>query len=85
MVWMITVIGFTLNIPDTVMGLTFVAAGVSLPDALGGIAVAKYEKVGLDLDDIYIVNTKSNIMCLVHCADNNINDSNTSNTSNSSR
>ena len=41
MVWMITVIGFTLNIPDTVMGLTFVAAGVSLPDALGGIAVAK--------------------------------------------
>ena len=48
MVWMITVIGFTLNIPDTVMGLTFVAAGVSLPDALGGIAVAKYEKVGFD-------------------------------------
>ena len=28
MVWMITVIGFTLGIPDTVMGLTFIAAGV---------------------------------------------------------
>ncbi|VVD00422.1 unnamed protein product [Leptidea sinapis] len=30
MVWMITVIGYTLGIPDTVMGLTFVAAGVSV-------------------------------------------------------
>ena len=41
MVWMITVIGFTLNIPDTVMGLTFIAAGVSVPDALSGIAVIR--------------------------------------------
>jgi sodium/potassium/calcium exchanger 4 len=41
MVWMITVIGTTLGIPDTVMGLTFVAAGVSVPDALSSIAVIK--------------------------------------------
>ncbi|KAL7727135.1 hypothetical protein ACLKA6_016095 [Drosophila palustris] len=41
MVWMITVIGSTLGIPDTVMGLTFVAAGVSVPDALSSIAVIK--------------------------------------------
>eukprot|EP00095_Tigriopus_kingsejongensis_P005743 maker-scaffold28_size608977-snap-gene-1.17 protein:Tk05743 transcript:maker-scaffold28_size608977-snap-gene-1.17-mRNA-1 annotation:"sodium potassium calcium exchanger" len=41
MVWMITVIGFTLNIPDTVMGLTFIAAGVSMPDALSGLAVVR--------------------------------------------
>ena len=40
-VWMITVIGFTLGIPDTVMGLTFIAAGVSVPDALSGIAVVR--------------------------------------------
>ncbi|KAI4461616.1 sodium/potassium/calcium exchanger [Holotrichia oblita] len=33
--------GSTLNIPDTVMGLTFVAAGVSVPDALSSIAVLK--------------------------------------------
>lgn len=38
---MITVIGSTLGIPDTVMGLTFVAAGVSVPDALSSIAVIK--------------------------------------------
>jgi sodium/potassium/calcium exchanger 4 len=44
MVWMITVIGFTLAIPDTVMGLTFIAAGVSVPDALSGIAVVKEGK-----------------------------------------
>lgn len=30
MVWMIVIIGSTLGIPDTVMGLTFVAAGVSV-------------------------------------------------------
>lgn len=57
MVWMITIIGndtqtcasvflmqisgSTLNIPDTVMGLTFVAAGVSVPDALSSVAVIK--------------------------------------------
>lgn len=38
---MITIIGTTLGIPDTVMGLTFVAAGVSVPDALSSIAVIK--------------------------------------------
>lgn len=41
MVWMITIIGSTLGIPDTVMGLTFVAAGVSVPDALSSLAVIK--------------------------------------------
>ncbi|XP_015121174.1 probable sodium/potassium/calcium exchanger CG1090 [Diachasma alloeum] len=41
MVWMITIIGSTFGIPDTVMGLTFVAAGVSVPDALSSLAVIK--------------------------------------------
>lgn len=41
MVWMITIIGHTFGIPDTVMGLTFVAAGVSVPDALSSLAVVK--------------------------------------------
>lgn len=40
-VWQITIIGSTMGIPDTVMGLTFVAAGVSVPDALSSIAVIK--------------------------------------------
>jgi len=29
------------GVPDTVMGLTFVAAGVSVPDALSSLAVLK--------------------------------------------
>ncbi|XP_063854209.1 probable sodium/potassium/calcium exchanger CG1090 isoform X2 [Scylla paramamosain] len=41
MVWMITVIGFTLGIRDTIMGLTLVAVGVSAPDALSSLCVAK--------------------------------------------
>lgn len=30
-----------MGIPDTVMGLTFVAAGVSVPDALSSLAVVR--------------------------------------------
>ena len=36
LVWMVTIIGFTFNIADTVMSLTFVAAAVSVQDALSG-------------------------------------------------
>lgn len=38
---MVDFAGSTLGIPDTVMGLTFVAAGVSVPDALSSLAVIK--------------------------------------------
>ena len=41
LIWMVTIIGFTINIPDTVMGLTFIAFGSSVPDALASIIVAK--------------------------------------------
>ncbi|XP_076437489.1 putative sodium/potassium/calcium exchanger CG1090 [Babylonia areolata] len=41
MVWMITIAGDALNIPDTVMGLTLLAAGTSLPDCLTSVLVAR--------------------------------------------
>ena len=41
LVWMVTIIGFTFNIADTIMSLTFVAAAVSVQDALSGMAVVK--------------------------------------------
>ncbi|KAK3796508.1 hypothetical protein RRG08_003228 [Elysia crispata] len=41
MVWMITIIGFTVDIPDSVMSLTFVAFGVSLPDVVASVLVIK--------------------------------------------
>ncbi|KAH3853902.1 sodium/potassium/calcium exchanger 4-like [Dreissena polymorpha] len=40
-VWMVTYIGFAFHIPDSVMGITFLAAGTSVPDALASIYVAK--------------------------------------------
>lgn len=39
--WMITIIGDTLRIPDSVMGITFLAAGTSVPEAVSSVIVAK--------------------------------------------
>ncbi|XP_071787820.1 sodium/potassium/calcium exchanger 4-like [Asterias amurensis] len=41
MVWMVALIGFTLRIPDTVMGIAFLAAGTSVPDAMASLIVAR--------------------------------------------
>lgn len=41
MVWMITIIGYTINIPDSVMSLTFIAFGVSLPDVVTSVIVVR--------------------------------------------
>ena len=40
MVWWATAIGRTLGIPDEIMGLTFLAAGTSVPDLLTSVLVA---------------------------------------------
>ncbi len=34
-------VGHTLHIPDTIMALTFLAAGVSVPDAIASLLVAR--------------------------------------------
>ena len=41
MVWMICITGYTFGIPDTVMGITFLAAGTSVPDTIASILVAR--------------------------------------------
>ncbi|XP_037106711.1 sodium/potassium/calcium exchanger 3-like isoform X1 [Syngnathus acus] len=41
MVWMVTVIGFTFGIPDVIMGITFLAAGTSVPDCMASVIVAR--------------------------------------------
>lgn len=53
--WMITIIGHTLRIPDSVMGITFLAAGTSVPEAVSSVIVAKQ-------GSIYC-----NIECLMPC------------------
>lgn len=44
MVWMVTIIGYTFGIPDSVMGITFLAAGSSLPDLMGSVLVVRQGK-----------------------------------------
>ncbi|XP_021960018.1 sodium/potassium/calcium exchanger 3 isoform X2 [Folsomia candida] len=39
--WMVTVIGWTFGIPDTVMGITLFAMGTSVPQAVSSIIVAR--------------------------------------------
>jgi len=64
MVWMITIIGFTFGIPDTVMGLTFIAAGVSVPDALSGVAVVKEGHGDMAVSNAIGSNVFDILMCL---------------------
>ncbi|XP_056456955.1 sodium/potassium/calcium exchanger 3-like [Gadus chalcogrammus] len=41
MVWMVTVVSFTLGIPEVLMGITFLAAGTSVPDCMASLIVAR--------------------------------------------
>jgi Ca2+/Na+ antiporter len=41
MVWMATIFGAVTGIPDPVMGLTLLAMGTSIPDAMSSVAVAR--------------------------------------------
>ena len=41
MVWWATVVGKTVGISDAVMGLTFLAAGTSVPDLITSVLVAR--------------------------------------------
>ena len=44
LVWMVAVIGYTIGIPDIILGLIFLSAGSSVPDALGSIIVSRHRK-----------------------------------------
>ncbi|XP_063804543.1 sodium/potassium/calcium exchanger 4 isoform X1 [Pseudophryne corroboree] len=52
MVWMVTVMGYTLGIPDVIMGITFLAAGTSVPDCMASLIVARQ-----GLGDMAVSNT----------------------------
>ena len=41
MVWLVTIIGFTFGIPDSVIGITFLTAGSGIPDALSSVLVVR--------------------------------------------
>ncbi|KAL2088916.1 hypothetical protein ACEWY4_015815 [Coilia grayii] len=52
LVWMVTVVGETLSIPDTVMGLTLLAAGTSIPDTVASVLVAREGKADMAMSNI---------------------------------
>ncbi|XP_053573437.1 sodium/potassium/calcium exchanger 5 [Bombina bombina] len=52
LVWMVTIVGETLNIPDTVMGLTLLAAGTSIPDTVASVLVARAGKGDMAMSNI---------------------------------
>nr|XP_061784140.1 sodium/potassium/calcium exchanger 3-like isoform X2 [Nerophis lumbriciformis] len=41
MVWMVSIISYTLGIPEVIMGITFLAAGTSVPDCMASLIVAR--------------------------------------------
>ncbi|XP_051953181.1 sodium/potassium/calcium exchanger 5-like [Xyrauchen texanus] len=52
LVWMVTVVGETLGIPDTVMGMTLLAAGTSIPDTVASVMVAREGKADMAMANI---------------------------------
>ncbi|EHB11731.1 Sodium/potassium/calcium exchanger 5 [Heterocephalus glaber] len=52
LVWMVTITGETLQIPDTVMGLTLLAAGTSIPDTIASVLVARKGKGDMAMSNI---------------------------------
>lgn len=62
--WMITVIGDTLNIPDSVMGLTFLAAGTSVPEAVSSVIVTNQGLGAMGISSSIGSNTFDVLLCL---------------------
>lgn len=62
MVWMITVVGYTFGVSDSVMGLTLIAAGSSVPDAIASLIVVRAGQgdmavsnaIGSNIFDIFV-------------------------------
>ncbi|EEB15956.1 sodium/potassium/calcium exchanger 5 precursor, putative [Pediculus humanus corporis] len=62
--WMITVVGDTLSIPDSVMGLTFLAAGMSIPEATSSVIVTNQGHGGMGISSSIGSNTFDILLCL---------------------
>jgi len=62
--WMMTVIGHTLQVPDSVMGLTFLAAGTSVPEAVSSIIVSRQGLGSMGISNSIGSNTFDILICL---------------------
>lgn len=57
-------IGDTINIPDSVMGLTFLAAGTSVPEAVSSVIVTNQGHGGMGISNSIGSNTFDILLCL---------------------
>ncbi|CAB3361728.1 Hypothetical predicted protein [Cloeon dipterum] len=62
--WAITIIGDTMKIPDSVMGITFLAAGTSIPEAVSSVIVAKQGHGSMGISNSIGSNTFDILLCL---------------------
>jgi len=75
MVWWATVVGEALGISDAVMGLTFLAAGTSVPDLITSVLVAKEGKGDMAVSssigsNLFDVTVGLPVPWLIYCAVN---------------
>ena len=63
-VWMITDIGFVIRVPDNVMGLTFLAAGTSIPEVVSSLIVCRQGKGSMAVSNTIGSNTFDILICL---------------------
>ncbi|XP_046573491.1 sodium/potassium/calcium exchanger 4-like [Haliotis rubra] len=64
LVWMVTIAGDALEIPDTVMGLTLLSAGTSVPDCLASLYVARDGLGDMAVSNSIASNVFNILMCL---------------------
>ena len=64
LVWMVLIIGFTLGIPDVIMGLTFLAAGSSVPDGISSLIVARQGDGDMAVSNTIGSNVFDILLCL---------------------
>jgi len=62
--WMITIIGVDLGIPDSVMGLSFLAVGTSIPEVFSSLIVCRQGKGSMAVSNSIGSNTFDILVCL---------------------
>ena len=62
--WMITLIGYTFGIPDSVMGLSFLAIGTSVPEVFSSLIVSRQGKGSMAVSNSIGSNTFDILVCL---------------------
>jgi len=63
-VWMVVIISYKLNIPDTVAGLTLLAAGSSLPEVVSSIIITRQGKGEMAISNSIGSNSFDILICL---------------------